>query len=137
MKLIPFIKKNSSSTENNETNSHGSLQIDETDEDGCCSSSRGQVVQLKAHSKNGHKIVQLGKFLKLKQTAHWENVKMRNGLVIKIHQFRKQVNVILEIAKGKYSVKASEIEETSNNILDMASLAADKILYSEASTMEL
>lgn len=83
-------------------------------------------------SKNGFsKVVHMARFLRIKQTAHWENVKLRNGLVLKIHKARKAAEEILK------NFSSEEAEIFKAKILEVASECADEILYSEESTMEL
>lgn len=88
--------------------------------------------ELSECSKNAFsKVVHIGRFLRLKQTAHWENIKLRNGLVLKIHKARQNADQMLK------NFSSEEAEIFKAKILEIASNYADEILYSEESTMEL
>jgi hypothetical protein len=95
---------------------------------------------------NGHhlsflssKVIHFGRFLRLKQSAHWENIKMRNGLVLKIHKARRQAEDALKVIIVNNSSEPSSVrsQELTEEILDLASDYSDYIIYGEATTLEL
>ncbi len=82
-------------------------------------------------NKTFSKVVHISRFLRLKQTAHWENIKLRNGLVLKIHKARKTAEDLLK------NLSSEEADIFRAKILEIASDCADEILYSEEGTTEL
>ncbi len=86
-----------------------------------------------------NKVIHLTRFARLRQSAHWENIKLRNGLVLKVHQVRKQAELTLQAVQAMKSSSEtiSLINEAQEEILSLASDYADFVLYEEVSTMEL
>jgi hypothetical protein len=102
-------------------------------EDFCPPSTQSNDRKIVSLFPKNKKIVHFSRFLQLKQNALRENVKLRNGLVVKIHQLRRNFVVILDTLDLSDAIKTDLFEQ----ILTKASEASDKILYSESSTVEL
>ncbi|MDJ0625560.1 MAG: hypothetical protein QNJ31_04245 [Candidatus Caenarcaniphilales bacterium] len=93
---------------------------------------KAQDSEVKRSELNEKNIVHMGRFLKLKQNALWENIKLRNGLVVKIHNIRKCVVNTL-----KENHKDEDVQSVIEEVMELASTCSDLILYSELSTIEL
>lgn len=120
-RLTLKVKKNFTNTnhfEENKEETSNSIESSDSDSAACSNGSTSK------------KIIYLSKVLKLKQNAHWESVKLRNGLVVKIHAIRKE-------AEDMLSSTGKEHEELRQEILDLASTFSDFLLYSESTTIEL
>jgi hypothetical protein len=86
------------------------------------------------------KVVHLTHFIRNrhKQNIHWENVKLRNGLVLKIHDARRNAEQALKnYNENQRVISEEQINFVQEEILELASEYADFALYGEASTIEL
>ncbi len=89
--------------------------------------------------EQNNKIVQLKSFCFLKRhmkkhSACKFSFELRRGLVIKIHELRKQKFLEIENILGKDSKNLNKIFQ---EILDYTSICIDYVLYEEVSTVEL
>ncbi|MDX1918199.1 MAG: hypothetical protein SFT81_03535 [Candidatus Caenarcaniphilales bacterium] len=85
------------------------------------------------------KIISFKHFLQLKHSLHTENIKLRNGLVRKIHRLKlKAIGALSTLEESNQaSFSVSRIEQATDYCLELASAYVDYILYVEANTLEL
>lgn len=72
-------------------------------------------------------------FVGYRKDLPWEAVKLRSGIVLKIHAIRKKATTILK--ESEYHKETADA--LSEDILELASNWSDKIMYSELDSLAL
>ena len=131
MTILSFCEKKSSREENKvqaHVQSQGELDGSQGKE--LSRKTNGKLIQLNNQSR---KVIHFNKFQLLRQAAKWENSKLRNGLSLKVHQLRREIEQNIP-ADNSNSIDGDKFQGV---LLDLASEYSDFMLYGEATTVQL